>query len=79
VLGFRIDDLEKAYEEISQLFKTYSVNPVFGVEKTFEEIEKNISDVTIPQVEDKVDIVEDEYTNSGAFKAYQTMAAGDTN
>lgn len=75
VLGFRIEELEKAYEEISNLFRTYSANPVFGVEKTFEDIEKNLSEVTVPVIEDKVDIIEDDTSKSQAFRAYQTMAA----
>lgn len=70
MLGFRIEELEKAYEEISNLFKTYSVTPVFGVEKTFEEIERNLAEVTIPVIEDKVEIFEDETSTSQAFRAY---------
>ena len=70
VLGFRIEELEKAYEEISNLFKTYTANPVFGVEKTFEEMEKSLAEVTVPQIDDQVEILEDEYAHSSAFRAY---------
>ncbi len=37
ILGFRVENLEEVYTEVSNLFKTYSQNPVFGVEVTFED------------------------------------------
>jgi hypothetical protein len=37
VLGFKVDKLEEVYTEITNLFKTYSQSPVFGVEVTFED------------------------------------------
>ena len=36
-------------------------NPFFGVECVFEETEKNIDEVTIPRVEDNLEIVETGY------------------
>ena len=61
VLGFQLPKLEECFTEINQLFRTYSVQPFFGVESVFEDIEKNLDEVTIPQIEDKVDIVDTGY------------------
>ena len=36
-------------------------NPSFGVECVFEEQEKNIDEVTIPRIEDNLEIVETGY------------------
>lgn len=49
ILGFRIEQLEQVYEEASRLFKTYSEDPVFGVECTFEDAEQDIGRVTVPR------------------------------
>lgn len=61
VLGFRVENLEEAYTEVSNLFKTYSQNPVFGVEVTFEEADSNIDNVTVPRIEDNLEIVDTGY------------------
>ena len=61
VLGFKVEKLEEVYTEVSQLFKTYIAQPNFGVECVFEEQEKNIDEVTIPRVEDNLEIVETGY------------------
>jgi hypothetical protein len=37
ILGFRADNLEAIFEEVSQLFKTYMTLPFFGVDCVFEE------------------------------------------
>lgn len=37
VLGFRVEQLEQAYQEISQLFKTFMQQPNFGIECTYED------------------------------------------
>lgn len=39
VLGFKVEQLEEVYTEVLNLFKTYSQNPIFGVEVTFEDSE----------------------------------------
>lgn len=39
VLGFKVDKLEEAFTEISQLFKTFTADPFFGVECVFEDAE----------------------------------------
>lgn len=41
ILGFRVEKLEEVYTEITNLYKTYSSNPMFGVEVSFEDIESN--------------------------------------
>jgi len=61
VLGFRVEKLEEAYAEICQLFQTYIKLPFFGVECVFEEMEKRLDEVTIPRVEDKLDIIDTGY------------------
>jgi len=39
ILGFRVDkNLDEVYTEVSNLFQTYSQNPVFGVENSLEEV-----------------------------------------
>lgn len=58
VLGFRLDEkLDEAFSEITQLWKVYMANPTFGVECTFED-EEELEKVTIPHVEDNVEIIE---------------------
>ena len=61
VLGFKVDQLEEVYTEVLNLFKTYSQNPIFGVEVTFEDSEQNIDAVTIPRQEDNLEIIDNEY------------------
>jgi len=61
VLGFKVEKIEEVFTEVSQLFKTYIAQPMFGVECVFEEQEKNIDEVTIPRVEDNLEIVETGY------------------
>ena len=39
ILGFRVKNLEEVYTEITNLFKTYSQNPIFGVDVAFEDVE----------------------------------------
>jgi Bardet-Biedl syndrome 5 protein len=66
VLGFKIDGdaIESIYTEITQLFQTFTQQPNFGVECIFEETEKNISEVTIPRVEDDIEVVETDYESN---------------
>jgi len=61
-----MENLEEAFTEISRLFKTYTDSPMFGVQCTFDDVEQDINAVTVPRVEDKVEIVESEYDRSGA-------------
>lgn len=49
VLGFKVEQLEEVFTEVLNLFKTYSQNPVFGVEVAFEDTDQNIDAVTIPR------------------------------
>ena len=63
ILGFRVENLEEVYTEITNLFKTYSQNPVFGVEVAFDDVDTNINAVTVPIVEDKVEIIDTGYSS----------------
>lgn len=58
VLGFKVDNLDEVYTEVSNLFKTFSLNPIFGVENTFEDVEQNIDTITMPRIEDKIEIID---------------------
>jgi Bardet-Biedl syndrome 5 protein len=66
ILGFKVDKLEEAYTEVSNLFKTYSISPVFGVECTFEDVEQNLEAVTIPRAEDNLEIIDTGYDHMAA-------------
>jgi len=57
--------MQEVYTEITNLFKTYSQNPNFGVEVAFEDVETNISAVTVPRVEDNLEIIDTGYTFTG--------------
>jgi Bardet-Biedl syndrome 5 protein len=45
ILGFKLEQIEKIYMEITGLFKVYSDNPIFGIETTFEDAVNNIEEV----------------------------------
>lgn len=75
ILGFRVENLEEVYTEITNLFKTYSQNPVFGVEVAFDDVDTNINAVTVPIVEDKVEIIDTGYSSL----ATSTMAGTNKN
>lgn len=61
VLGFRLENIEPVYEELQQLFQTYIRRPYFGVECVFEGAEQNLDKVTVPALEDSMEIVETGY------------------
>ena len=63
ILGFRVEKVEEVYQEATNLFKTYSQNPMFGVEVQFEDVDTNIASVTIPQVEDNLEIIDTGYSS----------------
>ena len=63
ILGFRVENVEEVYQEATNLFKTYSQNPMFGVEVSFEDADTNIASVTIPQVEDNLEIIDTGYSS----------------
>lgn len=63
ILGFRVENVEEVYQEATNLFKTYSQNPMFGVEVQFEDVDTNIASVTIPQVEDNLEIIDTGYSS----------------
>ena len=63
VLGFRVENLEEVFTEVSNLFKTYSQAPVFGVDVVFEDTEQNLDAMTVPRIEDNLEIVETGYQN----------------
>eukprot|EP01064_Diplonema_japonicum_P028102 TRINITY_DN4246_c2_g1_i3.p1 TRINITY_DN4246_c2_g1~~TRINITY_DN4246_c2_g1_i3.p1 ORF type:complete len:345 (+),score=47.16 TRINITY_DN4246_c2_g1_i3:81-1115(+) len=71
VLGFRVDPperLQEIYKEVASLHKVYSTNPIFGVEYKTEEPAVPLSEITEPQHQDDVEIVDEEATD--AFAAY---------
>jgi len=75
VLGFRVDPPEKlqeVYKEVDSLHKTFSVNPVFGIEFSTEEVAPSLPEITEPRPQDDIEIAEDEV--SDAFAAYYADA-----
>lgn len=77
ILGFRVEKLDEAYTEISNLFRTYSQNPQFGVEVTFDESGEGQSEpAVIPKVEDNVEIVDTGYTGMSLPVARKNYAVG---
>lgn len=66
VLGFKVDgdQIEHIYEEISTLFKTFVSQPNFGVECKYEEMEKNLEEITIPRIEDDINVIETGYEHT---------------
>jgi len=81
VLGFRVEQLDQAYTEICQLFKTFIAAPFFGVECTYEDEEGGESK-KIPLVEENVQVVDTGYeTNLNAQRLrYQVgRTRGDNN
>lgn len=67
ILGFRVENLEEVYTEISNLFKTYSQNPLFGVEVTFEDVETNTDQTVVPKIEDNLEIIDNGYSSALAL------------
>ena len=61
VLGFRVENIDEMFHELSSLFESYRQKPIFGVQCRFEEAETDIKKVTIPRVEDREKIVETGY------------------
>jgi Bardet-Biedl syndrome 5 protein len=61
VLGFRIENVDAVFEEVSQLFKSFKSKPFFGVQCFFEDAETNIDLLTIAHKEDNMEIVETGY------------------
>lgn len=59
VLGFRVEQLEEAFTEMSSLFQTFIKQPQFGVECTYEDA--NEPTAAIPIIEDQMNIVETGY------------------
>lgn len=58
-----MESLEEVYTEITNLYKTYSVNPMFGVEVSFEDVEGSGDNVQVPKVEDNLEIVDTGYSS----------------
>ena len=54
VLGFRIENVDDVFNEISSLFQTFKKKPYFGVQCQFDEADQNIDKVTIPREEDSM-------------------------
>jgi len=61
ILGFRADPvehLEEIYTQISNLWRVFSVTPIFGVEYTVSEAQAEPKESMVPQTEDDVEIIE---------------------
>lgn len=63
VLGFRVENIDEVFAEVSKLFQSFKTKPFFGVRCHFEDENINIDKVTIPREEDKMDIVDTGYEN----------------
>ena len=63
VLGFRVEQLDEAFTEMSSLFSTFIKQPHFGVECTYEDASQSVA-TTIPIVEDQMQIVETGYESN---------------
>lgn len=61
VLGFRVENIDEMFNELSSLLESYRQKPIFGVQCRFEETETDIKKVTIPRIEDKEKIIETGY------------------
>jgi Bardet-Biedl syndrome 5 protein len=76
ILGFKLDNLDDVYTEITALYKVYTQNPVFGVECALEEVTHDIEKVTIPNVEDQLEIVDQSEMGPNMASAQYYMTAG---
>jgi Bardet-Biedl syndrome 5 protein len=76
VLGFKVDKLEEVYTEVNNLFKTYSISPVFGVEVTFDDVEQNLDAVTVPRVEDNLEIIDTGYDSMAIVSTKSSYSMG---
>ena len=61
VLGFRVENVDRVFEEISSLFNTFIEKPVYGVQCYYEDADTNIDLLTIAREEDKLEIIETGY------------------
>lgn len=61
VLGFKVDEVDKAFDEIAQIFKVCKQKPFYGVQCYFEDCTTNVDLVTIIREEDKMEIVDTGY------------------
>lgn len=61
VLGFRVENVDQIYDELSSLFKICQNKPSYGVQCFFEDAQTNIDLITIVREEDKMDIVDTGY------------------
>lgn len=79
ILGFKLENLEDVYAEITALYKVYTQSPIFGVEWALEEVNNDIEKVTIPHIEDKFE--EMDYSTLGpniASAQYYLTAGADS-
>ena len=76
ILGFRLENLDEVYTEITALYQTYTQNPVFGVECALEEVNHDIEKVTIPRVEDNIEIIDNYEMGPNLESAQYYLTAG---
>lgn len=76
ILGFKLENLEETYSEITALYTTYTANPIFGVECALEEVNHDIEKVTIPRVEDNIEIIDQYEMGPNLESAQYYLTAG---
>lgn len=72
ILGFRIDPAERlaaVAQEVQTLHRLFSVNPVFGVDFSLEEVAPNVNQLLQPRAEEDTQIL-DEAEDVHAVAAY---------
>ncbi len=75
-MGFRVENVEEVYMEATNLFKTYSQNPMFGVEIQFEDIDTNPLSAVVPQIEDNLEIIDTGYSSLALPTTKSNYAVG---
>lgn len=74
ILGFRVDPVERLkelFQEVSNLHKIFSQNPIFGVDFEVEEQPASLEQLKIQRPVEEVEIVQDEEVDP--FAAYYTQ------
>ncbi len=73
--GFRLEDYERVFTELTNLLKVHSENPVLGVETVVEEKSLVSRAEVVPRVMDDVQIVGTGYKTAAAY-SYMTQSVG---
>ena len=76
ILGFRIENVEEVYQEISALYEVYMSNPIFGVEAALKDVLEDIEKVTIPKIEDQFEEVDQSEAGPNLTSAQYYLTSG---